>query len=228
VTPSISARVDHASVGVGDAFVYTVEAHGAGVRVFADVGPFTVVGAPRLSRDGGVVRLQQTLACLDRGCAPGATTRRVSLPPARATGDDGSATARAPAIAVVPRVSAKAVAASRAPYRKQLDVPASSAHAGAVAALLLVVAAFLVAAAAYLVVRRPRRAVERRRPLTREDALRLLRESALRAPADRRRAADFAGRFAAHEEATRVAWAEPDPESHDVETLAERIEAGPR
>jgi hypothetical protein len=226
--PVVRASVDDTSVGVGDAFVYVVEGHGDGVRVFADTGAFTVL-ATKTYRSGDSVRIEQTIACLDRGCAPGATTRHVFLPPARATNADGSASARAPAIVVVPRVPAKAVAASRAPYRTQLDVPKPSAPAGTIAALLLVAAALLVIAAAVLVQRRPKAAAYRSSAAwSRADALRLLRESAGRPVPDRRRAADFAGRFALHDEATRVAWGPPDPGADDVETLADRIETSAR
>jgi hypothetical protein len=65
-----------------------------------------------------------------------------------------------------------------------------------------------------------------------ELALRLLRESAGRPVPDRRRAADYAGRAAAArggtqvaDEASRIAWAPPDPEPADVGALAEHIES---
>jgi hypothetical protein len=65
-----------------------------------------------------------------------------------------------------------------------------------------------------------------------ERALRLLRESAGRPVPDRRRAADYAGRAAAAlggaqvaGEASRIAWAPPDPEPADVGALAEHIES---
>jgi hypothetical protein len=228
MTPVVSASTGDASVGVGDAVLYVVEARGEGVRVFADTGAFTVLAA-KTTRSGDVVRVEQTIACLDRGCAPGATARSVSLPAARATNADGTASAHAPAILVVPRVPAKAVAASRAPYKTQLDVPRPGAHAGTIAALLLVVAALLLAGALVLVLRRPRAAGRPvSRAWSRADALRLLRESALRPAPDRRRAADFAGRFALHDEATRVAWGPPDPDAAEIEELAEKIESARR
>jgi hypothetical protein len=231
----VRATVDSTSVGVGDSFVYTVEAHGAGpIRVTADTGAFTVVAAPRTTQLDDGVRLSQTLACLDRGCAPGASPRRVFLPTARATTGDAAATAHAAAITVVPRVPAKAVSASRAPYKRQLDVeaPSTSPAAGALAGLLIAAAVLLVAAAAFVVLRGRRHVASRaRRTLGLADALRLLRESAGRPAADRRRAADFAGRMTTarvRDEATRVAWAPPDPEAGDVDALADRIEEAAR
>ena len=114
-----SARFfDHRSVGLGDPFRYTVEARGdSTLKVIADTGPFAVVAAPKISRShsGGqtVVRIEQTLACLDRGCAPGAEPRGVLLPAARAVDRSGTVTAPVAALTLVPRVPASAVAASR-------------------------------------------------------------------------------------------------------------------
>jgi hypothetical protein len=239
MTPQIQATLGRSSVGVGDPFVYTVDARGTGtVRVVADTGAFAVVSAPRVTRsqDGGqqVVRMTQTLACLDRGCAPGASARRVFLPAARVTSGDGAATVRAAAVTVVPRVPVQAVTASPAQYHRTLDVPAASTAlpAGAIAALLIAAAVLLVAAAALVLLRGRRRAAPRAaRSLGLADALRLLRESAGRPVADRRRAADFAGRLTTpqvRDEATRVAWAPPDPDADDVGALADRIEAASR
>jgi|1185.fasta_scaffold43770_2 hypothetical protein len=225
--PAVTARVVDTHVGVGDPFVYVVEGRGEGARVFADTGAFTVL-ATKTTRSGDTVRVEQTIACLDRGCAPGATMRRVFLPPARVVNADGTASGRAPAIVVVPRVPAKAVAASRAPYRTQLDVPKPNAPAGAIGVLLLVAAAVLLAAAVAVMLRRPKRAASAAAGRSRADALRLLRESARRPVPDRRRAADFAGRFALHDEANRVAWGPPDPEAGDVQALADRIESSAR
>jgi hypothetical protein len=90
----------------------------------------------------------------------------------------------------------------------------------------------LVAAAAFVVLRGRRHAEARAgRALGLADALRLLRESAGRPVADRRRAADFAGQMTdaeVRDEATRIAWAPPDPEAGDVDALADRIEAAAR
>jgi hypothetical protein len=131
-------------------------------------------------------------------------------------------------------VPAKAVSASRAPYKRQLDVaaPSTPLPAGALAGLLIAAAVLLLAAAAFLVLR-GRRDAEARAGRTPglADALRLLRESAGRPAADRRRAADFAGQMTATEvrdEATRVAWGPPDPDAADVDALADRIEAAAR
>jgi hypothetical protein len=240
----VHVTVDHRSVGVGDPFRYTVEARAASARlnVIADTGSFAVVAAPKTSRShsGGmtVVRIEQTLACLDRGCAPGAQPRNVLLPAARAISAGGSAGAPAAAITLVPRVPASAVAAPRAVYRRQVGVPPPSTPVspGLAAAFLAAAAILLAALAALLAWRGVRR--ERTLPVRErlagglERALRLLRESAGRPVPDRRRAADYAGRAAAARggaqvagEASRVAWAPPDPEPAEIGALAERIES---
>jgi hypothetical protein len=241
---TVHVTLDHRSVGLGDAFRYTVEARAASdtLRVIADTGPFAVVAAPKTSRSrsGGmtVVRVEQTLACLDRGCAPGAQPRSVLLPVARAISAGGSAAAPAAAITLTPRVPASAVAAARAVYRRQVNVPPPSTpiSMGAAAALLAAAAAVLAALASLLVWRGMGRQsafpVRGRLAGGLELALRLLRESAGRPVPDRRRAADYAGRAAAArgraqvaDEASRIAWAPPDPEPADVGALAERIES---
>jgi hypothetical protein len=241
---TVRATVDHQTVGLGDPFRYTVEARAASgtLRVVADTGPFAVVAAPKTSRSraGGmtIVRVEQTLACLDRGCVPGAQPRSVLLPAARAITATGSAVAPAVAITLTPRVPVSAVAAARAAYRRQVEVPPPSTpiSLGAAAAILAAAAAALVAFAALLLWRglghRRTVPVQGRVAGGLERALRLLRESAGRPVSDRRRAADYAGRAAAARggaevagEASRVAWAPPDPEPADVGTLAEHIES---
>lgn len=241
---TVHVALDHRSVGLGDPFRYTVEARASSdtLRVIADAGPFAVVAKPKISRSrsGGVTvaRIEQTLACLDRGCAPGAQPRSVLLPAARAITASGAAAAPAASITLSPRVPASAVAAARAVYRRQVDVPPPSTpiSMGWAAALLVATAVVLAALALLLVWRGVRRqsalAVRGRFAGGFEYALRLLRESAGRPVPDRRRAADYAGRAAAArggaevaDEASRIAWAPPDPEPADVGALAERIES---
>jgi hypothetical protein len=241
---TVHVTLDHRSVGFGDPFRYTVEARAASdsLNVIADTGPFAVVAAPTTlrSHSGGltVVRIEQTLACLDRGCVPGAQPRTVLLPPARAISTSGNAAAPAAAITLVLRVPASAVAAARAVYRRQIEVPPPSTPVsmGLAAALLAAAAVVLAALASLLAWRGVRRQsaelpVRGRLAGGLERALRLLRESAGRPVPDRRRAADYAGRAAAErggaqlaDDASRLAWAPPNPEPADVGALAERIE----
>lgn len=240
---TVNITLDHRSVGVGDPFRYTVEARGdSTLKVIADTGPFAVLTVPNISRShsGGqtIVRIEQTLACLDRGCAPGAQPRSVLLPAAHATGASGTVTAPAAAITLVPRVPASAVAASRAVYRRQVEVPRPSTPVspGLAAAVLAAAAVLLLALASLLAWGGLRRQhalpVRERIAGGLERALRLLRESAGRPVPDRRRAADYAGRAAAArggeevaQEASRIAWAPPGPEPADVSALAEHIES---
>ena len=237
----VQASTEPRSVGLGDAFRYTVEArgpHGPRITVLADSGPFLVVAAPRTTRSssGGTdaVRVEQTLMCLDRGCAPSDGARRVSLPAARAKQGTSTATAQAPPLKVVPRVPKAAVKASRAVYRRDAGVAGVSIP-GALVPLLVAVALVCVLLAAALValeLRRPRAAAGRFAVVDAlERALRLLRESAGRPAPDRRRAADLASRVAGERggdtvaaDATRLAWAPPEPEATDVGELAEEIE----
>jgi hypothetical protein len=244
---TIRATLDRRSVGLGDPFRYTVEARAPApgtLRVVAGTGPFTLVAPPKTSRrsSGGVVvvRVEQTLVCVDRACSPGAKPRRVALPSARAWSGGGSTVARAPAVTLTPRVPASAVAASRAAYRRQTAVPPPSTPIPltAAAAILAAVAAALAAGGLLLALRelRPRaRGAHARFAGMLEQALRLLRESASRPAPDRRRAADYAARAAAlgggpsvADEARHVAWARPEPEAADVGSLAERIETALR
>jgi hypothetical protein len=231
---SLRASVEPASVGLGDRFTYTVEASGAssGIRVFADTGPFVTVSGPRTTRSGDTVRVTQTLQCVDRGCVPNTKPRRVPLPPPRAT-VGGTVVRGAPAaVTLVPRVPETVVRAARAGYLRQTAVGAPSSRlplgATAAAAVVLAVLAGL-GAVALLALEVRRVTARRRREATRagglELALRLLRESAGRPVPDRRRAADLVAREAGAAEATRVAWARPEPGPDDVRELAGEVES---
>jgi hypothetical protein len=235
---AVTATVAPARVGLGDPFTLTVDAavpHSAGtVQLLASPGPFEQVAAPRVSHAGGHVRLVETLLCVDRDCAPDATPRRVALPAPRATIGGTTVTGAGPVVTVVPRVPAAAVSASRAQFRQPTAIPASTAPFGLAAGVSIVLAVLLAAAAAWLVA-----APRRKRPAAAGPldaialplALRLLRESARRGAPDRRRAVDLVSRLApaeSAEDATRLAWAPPEPQPPEVERLADRIEQGAR
>jgi len=243
---TVKVRVEPARVQFGDPFRYVVEAHAHGngsLRVLGDTGAFAVVGAPSITkhRAGGeaVVTLVEELACLDRDCLPGAAPRTVQLPRAVATQGGTSVRATPVAVRVLPRVTRKAVSASRAPYIRQTDVPPASTTLPfwLAATLAGVVAAFaLLGAAALGVAEFRRRRARRPEPgwtgTRLELALRFLRDSAERSTSDRRRAADFAARVVdgpLADDATKVAWAPPPPVASDVTELAENVErAGSR
>jgi hypothetical protein len=218
---SVQATVSPARVGIGDPFQYVVVARAA--HVAADSGPFEQVRPASVQHDGGTVRIVQTLVCVDRGCAPDDTARRVVLPAPRADGVAGTPAA----VTVVPRVQGQAVAAPRATYREQTQIPAPAVQFGLVAAALAVAAVVLVAAAVSVLLLPRRRTVAGRRTVDLAAALRLLRESAGRPVADRRRASDLVARLARSEDATRLAWAPTEPQPAEVEQLADRIGGAP-
>jgi len=238
--PTVRASLAPSSVGVGDPFTLTIDATARGggdLRILADSGPFVELGSPHLSRSGGRVRLVETLACVDRSCAPGAKPRRVVLPPPRASLGSAAAVGPALVVTVVPHVPQSSVAAAAARYREQTQVARSAAPFGLVAGAAIALAAVLAGAGlalAVLALRRPSRAATSGigRAVDLELALRLLRESAARPVPDRRRAADLVAVAAAGEvgdepatAATRVAWAPPPPGPADVESLARSVES---
>lgn len=233
----VHATVDREVVGLGDPFLYVVEARGpSDMIVLADAGPFVVAAPPKRSRsDGGrLVRIEQRLICLDRGCAPSDRRRRVALPPARAISGDVRTVVPRATITVEPRVPETAVRESRARYRVDDEIRPAAAPSRVVPIGLMLLALVCVAAATLLVipgvVRRRTETGERVRGGL-EHALRLLRESARRPVSDRRRAADYVARAAgargsdvAVEDARRVAWSAREPQPPEVTALADRVE----
>lgn len=129
-------------------------------------------------------------------------------------------------VEVLPRVTAKQVAATKPPYRAPTTAPAADSTGIGVrllfagAALLVLLAAAL--AAGELRRRRAEAPVDRLRR-----ALRLVRQSATRAPEDRRRALDHLaatlGDAPPAERATRLAWARPEPEPAATHGIADEV-----
>jgi hypothetical protein len=147
------------------------------------------------------------LACLSDACA----NRVVSV---------GGVTVR-----VLPRVTAKEVAARKPAYRAPTAVAAAPGD-GPADELLFGAAAVLALGAAALAAfgLRGRRRIPVDRLLR---ALRLVRESAERAPADRRRALDHLaatlGDAPPAERATRLAWSRPEPEPEPTLAVADEV-----
>ena len=147
------------------------------------------------------------LACLSDACA----NRVVSI---------GGVTVR-----VLPRVTAKEVAARRPAYRAPTAV-AAAAGDGPADELLFGAAAVLAlgAAAVAALELRGRRRIPVDRLLW---ALRLVRESAERTPADRRRALDHLaatlGDAPPAERATRLAWSRPEPDPEPTLAVADEV-----
>ena len=129
-------------------------------------------------------------------------------------------------VRVLPRVTAKEVAARSPQYRASTAVSAGTGDGYADELLFLGAALLLLGAAALVAVElRPRREgapVDRLRR-----ALRLVRESAGREPADRRRALDHLaatlGDADPADRATRLAWARPEPQPEPTLALAEEV-----
>ena len=129
-------------------------------------------------------------------------------------------------VRVLARVTAKQVAARSPRYRASTAVPAGTGDGLADELLFLGAALLLLGAIALVAVElRPRRdgaTVDRLRR-----ALRLLRESASREPADRRRALDHLaatlGDLSPADRATRLAWSRPEPEPEATLALAEEV-----
>lgn len=148
------------------------------------------------------------LACLSDACA----NRTVTA---------GGVTVR-----VLPRVTAKEVTARQPRYRADTTTPAATRD-GPADELLLAGAAVLALCAAALAVS-ALRGRDRQAPIDRLlRALRLVRESAGRAPPDRRRALDHLaatlGDAPPAERATRLAWSRPEPEPEPTLAVAEEV-----
>jgi hypothetical protein len=129
-------------------------------------------------------------------------------------------------VRVLPRVTPKQVAAAKPSYRAPTALPARGEPNGA-SGLLLAAAAVLALLAAGTVAGELRRQ-RGEAPVDRlRRALRLVRESATRAPGDRRRALDHLaatlGDAPPAERATRLAWARPEPEPAATRAVADEV-----
>ena len=233
--PGIEASAPRA-VGFADAFDYVVEATVPSSEVetaelTADVGPFTVLDAEPVARtthgDATVIRLARRLACVDDGCVGRARSLRALLPAPVLVSASGSVTGRPTVVRVDGRVAPASVRPSPDVFRADTTVPPASGTSPtnvAVALTTIAVAALLLALLLLLSMRRGS-TVPDDDPLAR--AIRLVRESAGRPEADRRRAADLLARTAGDRdrrrlaaEATRIAWAPSLPTPGTVEDLA--------
>jgi hypothetical protein len=219
------------------------------VQVTMDWSPYALVGQPRRSSVHGdgvtTVGFVYTLSCLDDGCLPGTRTRAVSfsggkVESARRAGGDETLALHWPPVLVVPRVSAVAAAASPPPWRVQLALPPVDYRVTPATAIPAVWAAAVALAAVGLalvgweLVRHRRIRRERERALSElAQALQLVRESERRSVDDRRRALALLSRVLASDgaddarladDATRLAWARPEPSPARIEELVREIE----
>jgi hypothetical protein len=148
------------------------------------------------------------LACLSDACA----NRTVSI---------GGVTVR-----VLPRVTRKQVAAVKPAYRAPTSLPDASGS-GSAATVLLAAGGLLALLAAALVAGALRREPDEPRVDRLLRALRLVRESAARAPGDRRRALDHLaatlGDVSPAERVTGLAWARPEPDPDATRAIADEV-----
>ena len=232
--PSVEVSAPRA-VGFADAFDYVVEAmvpssEAETAELTADVGPFTVLDAEPVARttrgDATVIRLARRLACMDDGCVGRARSRGAVLPAPVLVSASGSVTGRTTVVRIDGRVAPATVRPSPDVFRADTTVPPTSGTSPtkvAVALTTIAVAALLVALLLLVSMRRGSAVPDD--PLAR--AIRLVRESAGRPEADRRRAADLLARTAGDRdrrplaaEAMRIAWAPSLPTPRTVEDLA--------
>jgi hypothetical protein len=214
------------------------------VQVQAPVAPLDLERQSRTVTHGSrltVVTERLGAACLSEACLPVTGPLPITLPPVRvsARARDGTAvtaTARWPALQLVPRVT-PAAASPRAPaWQVQRDLPSPTTRVSArtlelgltvLGVLLAVATGVLVAAATG---RRAPRPVVRREP-TLADALASVRRAAHGTSVDDRRVAldllsrTLAGHGGAHAVRARdLAWSEPRPSSERMESLALEVE----
>ena len=129
-------------------------------------------------------------------------------------------------VRVLPRVTAKEVAARKPAYRASTVLPADTGD-GRTDELLFGIAAVLALCAAALAAAELRGG-RRQVPVDRlRRALLLVRESAARAPGDRRRALDHLaatlGDVPPAERATQLAWSRPEPDPEPTLALADEV-----
>lgn len=198
--PATVVSIAPATINFGDIAVATVQGNGS-----PSFAPFVVRG-----RDGN----RYVIQCLDPKCAPPDTVKV------------GEVTVR-----ILPRATGAEIGQPLRSFARETARLPTSYRVSPTLALALLVAAGLLCLAAAAFVARPllHRLVpeprDTRTPL--ERALALVRASATRSEADRRRALDLLGR-ALRDRGGRgafdLAWSRDDPTPDDIEHLVEDVE----
>jgi hypothetical protein len=207
------------------------------VRVVTDFSPYRVRGAPTVTRrsQGGLTELRYRweLDCLDRGCLPRETARRIVFAPVRAQYDGGLATSVWPALRVDTRVGPQDLARPALRF-DVLPLPKATQRIspGALHLLLLAGAALALLLAAGLLLPELRslvpayRRVDRRTPL--ERALAHVRASRAQDAPPRRRALERLAREVDDPELgvriRELAWSPSSPEGSEMDRVADQIE----
>ena len=224
------------TVGFADAFDYVVEAtvppsDAETAELTAEVGPFTVWTRSRSPGRRAAARSSSGSPVASRAWTTAAwgaaESLRTVLPAPVLVSASGSVTGRPTVVRVDGRVAPASVRPTPDVFRADTTVPPASGTSPTTVAIALTATAVaaLLGALLLLVSMRGRSAVAGDDPLAR--AIRLLRESAGRPEADRRRAADLLARTAADRDrsplaadAMRIAWAPSPPTPHTVVELA--------
>jgi hypothetical protein len=204
------------------------------VVVRVQPGPLTKLGEHRRwsrSEELAVLHVTVRLACRSEACVPYRGARRVQLPPLRIANRN----VEWPAVDVLPRVPAAAVAAAEPPFLADVALPEPGFRVDpdATSMLLVALAVLLSAAAAALLALEARHVLAarpRRTGTPLERAIARVRASLGGEPGERRRAVGALARILAPADprlarsAAELAWGEPQPETVDVQALAERVE----
>ena len=234
--------VTPAQVGVGVRVtaqaVVTVNAQKvdpSSVRVSLGVAPLAALGPVRQRG----LHFTVDAACIDEGCVPDANARAVHLAPVRVTGrlKDGRPFTRTfswPTLVLASQVPARALRGAP-PLRLEQTAPSpkyavSPSTLAAVLDALAGVLALAIAGGLLLMRRRAQRrsAALALDPLDR--ALALVRESAGRPPADRRRALNLLARVLDRRRpglapsVDEAAWSRPQPSAEAAEEVADTVE----
>jgi len=209
------------------------------VKVVTDFSPYRAFGAPTVTRrsEGGLTELRYrwALDCLDRGCLPRETARRIVFAPVRAQYRGGLATSVWPALRVDTRVGPQDLARPALRFDVlPLPKPTQRISPGALHVLLLGGATLALLLAAALLVPEllalapAYRRVDRRTPL--ERALAHVRAARAHDAPPRRRALERLAREVDDPELgvriRELAWSPSSPEGTEMERVADEIEEG--
>jgi hypothetical protein len=238
VTTSIAPRPTR----FGDVIHATLVVRGdAAATVQEGFSPFQVLHSTSSTASDGpltVTTWRFDLQCLAAVCAPGPGSRQISLSSSRVHVGSSVVTARFPRVLVITRVTAHQVANPSRSLRHPI-APGPPRYRVAPTTLrwaLVGIAVVLVLVALALVLPGARR---RRDPMAdaRVDALTralaLVRAARTRPPPDRRRALALLSRTlrthaepSVAQDASDLAWSEPEPDPDRMGRLADRVEGG--
>jgi hypothetical protein len=238
VTSSIAPR----PMRFGDVIHATLVVRGDAAAIVEEgFSPFQVLhSSSSTARDGKltITTWRYDLQCLAAICSPGPGSRQVTISPSRVHVGSSVVTARFPRVLVVARATAHQVANPSRSLRHPISPgPPHYRYSPSTLRRVLVGVALvlaLLALALLLPLARARRGASADAPvdaLTR--ALALVRAARTRPPPDRRRALGLLSRTlrvrdepSVAQDASDLAWSEPDPDPDRMTQLADRVEGG--